>query len=324
MAKDPAFLFYTKDFQSGTNYMSCEEVGAYLRLLMHQHQHGSIPCDEEKLMRITGIFSKEKFDLVWNEIKNKFTVVNQMVNQMVNQRLNQTMDERAEFRPKKIASAVLAGLLSANRELDDNQRKMIKKSFKIDDFIFLEDEKMKEEIRVWFLDIKNKMVNQMVNNIVNVNVNANGDVNANANANGDLNNNIINSEKFKKNEIELEIDEVLEHFVKITGRNISVENENNRKFVRKRLKEKIPKDDLKKIIELKNFSWKDDLKMRSYIRIETLFNETKCNSYLAEIRDLETNPELLKKTIENVKFNQTGQRITSMEVYKQQLYKDLQ
>ena len=29
--KDPAFLFYTNDFQGGTIDMSCEEIGAYLR-----------------------------------------------------------------------------------------------------------------------------------------------------------------------------------------------------------------------------------------------------------------------------------------------------
>ncbi len=40
MAKDPAFLFYSSDFISGTVIMSDEEVGQYIRLLCHQHQSG--------------------------------------------------------------------------------------------------------------------------------------------------------------------------------------------------------------------------------------------------------------------------------------------
>lgn len=42
MAKDPAVLFYTSDFLTGTVLMSNEQVGIYIRLLCIQHQHGRI------------------------------------------------------------------------------------------------------------------------------------------------------------------------------------------------------------------------------------------------------------------------------------------
>lgn len=42
MSKDPAFLFYTNDFLSGTQFFTDEQVGKYLRLLMAQHQHGHL------------------------------------------------------------------------------------------------------------------------------------------------------------------------------------------------------------------------------------------------------------------------------------------
>jgi len=42
MAKDPAFLFYTGDFSTGTQFFSDEQVGKYLRILMAQHQHGHL------------------------------------------------------------------------------------------------------------------------------------------------------------------------------------------------------------------------------------------------------------------------------------------
>ena len=42
MAKDPAVLFYTSDFLSGTFTMSNEQVGKYIRLLCLQHQKGRL------------------------------------------------------------------------------------------------------------------------------------------------------------------------------------------------------------------------------------------------------------------------------------------
>lgn len=40
MSKDPALLFYTSDFLTGTTLMTHEQVGIYIRLLCVIHQHG--------------------------------------------------------------------------------------------------------------------------------------------------------------------------------------------------------------------------------------------------------------------------------------------
>ena len=42
MAKDPAFLFYSNDFLTGTYTMTDEQVGKYIRLLCLQHQKGEL------------------------------------------------------------------------------------------------------------------------------------------------------------------------------------------------------------------------------------------------------------------------------------------
>jgi hypothetical protein len=42
MAKDPAVLFYTSDFLSGTYTLTNEQVGKYIRLLCLQHQKGKL------------------------------------------------------------------------------------------------------------------------------------------------------------------------------------------------------------------------------------------------------------------------------------------
>jgi len=68
MAKDPAFLFYSSDFLTGTMFMTNEQVGLYIRMLAAQHQHGGridtnvlrMECD-----RITNgdtVFAKFKHD----------------------------------------------------------------------------------------------------------------------------------------------------------------------------------------------------------------------------------------------------------------------
>lgn len=43
MAKDPAVLFYTSDFLSGTAFFNDEQRGQYIKLLCEQHQNGHIP-----------------------------------------------------------------------------------------------------------------------------------------------------------------------------------------------------------------------------------------------------------------------------------------
>lgn len=44
--KDPAFLFYSSDFLTGTFFMSDEQIGKYIRLLCFQHQHGHLADDQ--------------------------------------------------------------------------------------------------------------------------------------------------------------------------------------------------------------------------------------------------------------------------------------
>lgn len=61
--KDPAFLFYSSDFLSGTMLMSNEEVGIYIKLLCLQHQQGHLK--EEDMLNMGAslkIFSKFKKD----------------------------------------------------------------------------------------------------------------------------------------------------------------------------------------------------------------------------------------------------------------------
>lgn len=57
MAKDPAFLFYPGDFNTGTQFFSDEMVGKYMRLLMAQHQHGHLT--ENQVIFICKSYDKD-------------------------------------------------------------------------------------------------------------------------------------------------------------------------------------------------------------------------------------------------------------------------
>jgi len=62
--KDPAVLFYTSDFISGTLTMSDEDVGKYIRLLCLQHQKGHLT--EKDMLYICSTYVEdvyEKFEI---------------------------------------------------------------------------------------------------------------------------------------------------------------------------------------------------------------------------------------------------------------------
>ena len=72
MAKDPAVLFYTSDFLSGTFSMTNEEVGMYIRLLCLQHQKGKLT--EKDMLNICKAYAPDvydKFELVDGYYINK-------------------------------------------------------------------------------------------------------------------------------------------------------------------------------------------------------------------------------------------------------------
>lgn len=59
MAKDPAILFYTADFITGTLTMTNEHVGMYIRLLCLQHQKGRL--SEKDMLYICTSYVDEVF-----------------------------------------------------------------------------------------------------------------------------------------------------------------------------------------------------------------------------------------------------------------------
>lgn len=64
MAKDPAFLFYSNDFESRTKFFTHEQVGKLVRLMITQHQHGRLTLKQMEFVCNGTLESElmEKFD----------------------------------------------------------------------------------------------------------------------------------------------------------------------------------------------------------------------------------------------------------------------
>lgn len=96
MKKDPAFLFYSKDFYEGTRTMLPEERACYIDLMIYQHQNGFIPKDDIKrvLLYCNGI---KKATLIAT-LEAKFVLNEQG---WINPKLSSIIQEREQFSIKQ-------------------------------------------------------------------------------------------------------------------------------------------------------------------------------------------------------------------------------
>jgi hypothetical protein len=85
MSKDPAFLFYSQDFYTGTIFFTDEQVGKYIRILCLQHQTGHL--EEKHMLNICKSYDKEVF--------SKFTRDNDGL--YYNERLENEINRRTKY-----------------------------------------------------------------------------------------------------------------------------------------------------------------------------------------------------------------------------------
>lgn len=85
MSKDPAFLFYSSDFLTGTITMTNEQVGQYIRLLCLQHQKGHLT--EKDMLFICQSYDEDVFTKFTKDDEGKF----------FNQRLDDEVSKRIEY-----------------------------------------------------------------------------------------------------------------------------------------------------------------------------------------------------------------------------------
>ena len=85
MSKDPAFLFYSSDFLTGTLLMSMEQKGKFITLLCIQHQKGHL--SEKDMLQICGSYDEDVFTKFQKDEQGKF----------YNIRLEEEVDKRKAY-----------------------------------------------------------------------------------------------------------------------------------------------------------------------------------------------------------------------------------
>lgn len=106
MAKDPAFLFYTGDFSTGTQFMSDEQVGKYIRLLMAQHQCGHLK--ESHVLQICKTYD--------NDVMNKF--IKDSSGLWYNERLDNEIVKRKNYSKSRAENRIGKNNISKTHDLD--------------------------------------------------------------------------------------------------------------------------------------------------------------------------------------------------------------
>jgi len=160
--KDPAFLFYSKDWIEGTAEMMPEEKGVYIDLLAYQHQRGYLPSDIKRLARLVRM-GVDEFNEIWKHISDKFERDGERT---LNRKLEQVMHERADKgETNKIIG--IFGHLCRNSEAKRSDINKVRKEFKASSFKGIDSERLSERITEWFAERLAALED----------ANANGDVN---------------------------------------------------------------------------------------------------------------------------------------------------
>jgi uncharacterized protein YdaU (DUF1376 family) len=167
MGKDPAFLFYSKDWLEGTAELTSEEKGVYIDLLAHQHQKGSLPAETKKLAKLSGL-SEPEFCKIWEELSTKF--IPNGSGRLVNRKLNGIVTERMDKGWRNKIIGTLASVVRYSNTSKEIAQKA-KQTFKVDDFLSCTDQNLTERITEWY--------DKRLKSIANANGNAIKDENEN-------------------------------------------------------------------------------------------------------------------------------------------------
>ena len=163
--KDPAFLFYSKDWVDGTAEMLPQEKGVYIDLLVHHHQHEGLPTDLKKMARIVRMSEKD-FLVIWKEISHKFFEEN---GRFFNQKMLIVMGKRKEKSIKNTVIGTFASILRL-KSLKPKEYVEIKKVFNCDDWLNEPTERLTERLTEWIDERLKSIANA---NSINNNSNSN-------------------------------------------------------------------------------------------------------------------------------------------------------
>lgn len=125
--KDPAFLFYSKEFYEGTRMMYPNERACYIDLMIYQHQNGIIPDDTNRLLMYCSGVNEATLKAV---LKAKFK---QTDSGWLNDKLQHVIEERQEYALKQSSNGRIgqfwkkAKALLSNKEYNELKKNLKEK-----------------------------------------------------------------------------------------------------------------------------------------------------------------------------------------------------
>ena len=169
MSKDPAFLFYSKDFYEATRTMLPKERACYIDLLIYQHQNEYIPNEIERIsMYCSGIDEAT----LQATLQAKFKLCDKG---WYNERLFEVIEQRKTFGEKQSDNGLIGQFFKkAKSSLPSKDYTNLK------DFIYnvFTKEKLINELKINnnHETMLQAMLQAMLKHLVNVNVIVNEDV----------------------------------------------------------------------------------------------------------------------------------------------------
>jgi len=165
MSKDPAFLFYSKDFYEATRTMLPKERACYIDLLIYQHQNEYIPNEIERIsMYCSGIDEAT----LQATLQAKFKLCDKG---WYNERLFEVIEQRKTFGEKQSDNGLIGQFFKKAKSSLPS-----KDYTKLKDFIYnvFTKEKLINELKI--NNNHETMLQAMLKHLVNVNVIVNEDV----------------------------------------------------------------------------------------------------------------------------------------------------
>lgn len=151
MSKDPAVLFYTSDFLTGTTLMSNEQVGKYIRLLCLQHQRGILT--EKDMLKICQTYDEDIYEKF---VKTDEGYFNERMREEFEKRKNYSASRSNNRKGKKDMNDISKSYVKHMENENENESDNLKENKK-DRFVKPTLDELKEYmLSIEMLDISNK------------------------------------------------------------------------------------------------------------------------------------------------------------------------
>jgi len=115
---EPYFPLYVGDYLRDTGYLTLEQHGAYLMLLMRLWSAGgALPADEGKLARIAGV-SVKKWRPIWADLAEFFELEN---GDITHKRISAELEKAGALRAKRAAAGARGGAAKVLKSKEPEQ-----------------------------------------------------------------------------------------------------------------------------------------------------------------------------------------------------------